>query len=225
MESIIVSFLVPHKKIKYIVTRWRITRQGESNKCPGGWVIEGFCGVDFSLSWVGDRCSPEDLCSCSPVAVLRAVIVLSSGCPPCRDRAFQWLSSVPCSCAGAGRLTAAFWNIRRFRVSMESSGDMSPQCVCCGGLIKPCRDEPQGVPGQPVMRTCRWSSLVSRATVMSARDTRHNIYTVLSVNEYTPFESNILNNISMNRKTFSKMLTRLSLYNICLTYNMKVRLI
>ncbi len=36
-------------------------------------------------------------------------------------------------------------------------------------------------------------------------------YTVLSVNEYTPLKSNILNNISMNTKTISKMLTRLSL--------------
>ncbi len=35
-------------------------------------------------------------------------------------------------------------------------------------------------------------------------------YTVLSINEYTPLKSNILNNISMNTKTFSKMLTRLS---------------
>ncbi len=26
----------------------------------------------------------------------RLVLVLSSGCPPCRDRALQWLSSVPC---------------------------------------------------------------------------------------------------------------------------------
>ncbi len=34
--------------------------------------------------------------------------------------------------------------------------------------------------------------------------------TVLSVNEYTPWKSNILNNISMNTKTFSKRLTRLS---------------
>ncbi len=37
------------------------------------------------------------------------------------------------------------------------------------------------------------------------------VYTVLSVNEYTAFESKILNNISMNTKTISKMLTRLSL--------------
>ncbi len=30
--------------------------------------------------------------------------------------------------------------------------------------------------GQPVMIACRCSSSVSRATLMSARDTRHNIY-------------------------------------------------
>ncbi len=40
-----------------------------------------------------------------------------------------------------------------------------------------------------------------------------------------PLKSKILNNISMNTKTISKMLTRLSLIYICLTYNMKVRLI
>ncbi len=60
--------------------------KGVSVSAPVGEFIEGFWDVDFSLSWVGDRCSPEDLCSCSPVAVLRAVIVLSSGCPPCRAR-------------------------------------------------------------------------------------------------------------------------------------------
>ncbi len=38
-----------------------------------------------------------------------------------------------------------------------------------------------------------------------------SIYRVLSVNEYTPLKSKVLNNISMNTKTFSKMLTRLSL--------------
>ncbi len=59
--------------------------RGES-VMPGGWVYWGFLDVNFSLSWVGDRCSPEDLCSCSPVlssvpwscfpvAVLRAVLV------------------------------------------------------------------------------------------------------------------------------------------------------
>ncbi len=37
--------------------------------------IEGFWGADFSLSWVGALCSPRDLCSCFPVAVLRAVLV------------------------------------------------------------------------------------------------------------------------------------------------------
>ncbi len=52
-------------------------------------------------------------------------------------RAFQWLSSLPCSCAGAGRSNAAFWNKGRSTVSMESSGDMSPQRVCCGGLSSP----------------------------------------------------------------------------------------
>ncbi len=52
-------------------------------------------------------------------------------------RAFQWMFSVPCSCAGAGRSNAAFWNKCRSRVSMESSGDMSPQRVCCGGLSSP----------------------------------------------------------------------------------------
>ncbi len=30
-------------------------------------------------------------------------------------RALQWLSSVLCSCAGAGRLTAAFWNIMQIQ--------------------------------------------------------------------------------------------------------------
>ncbi len=59
------------------------TTRGSQINAPEGEFIEGFWDVDFSLSWVGDRCSPEDLCSCSPVAVLRAVIVLSSGCPPC----------------------------------------------------------------------------------------------------------------------------------------------
>ncbi len=57
----------------------------------------------------------EDLCLCSPVAVLRAVLV----------------------CGG--------WPVKRcfleynadFSVSMESSGDMSHQCVCCGGLSSP----------------------------------------------------------------------------------------
>ncbi len=38
-----------------------------------------------------------------------------------------------------------------------------------------------------------------------------SIYRVLSVNEYTPLKSKVLNNISMNTKTFSKMLTRISL--------------
>ncbi len=73
-------------------------------------------------------------CSVLPA---RIVLVLSSGCPPCRARAFQWLSSLPCSCAGAGRSNAAFWNKCRSRVSMESSGDMSHQRVCCGGLSSP----------------------------------------------------------------------------------------
>ncbi len=87
-------------------------------------------------------------CSVLPA---RIVLVLSSGCPTCRARAFQWLSSLPCSCAGAGRSNAAFWNKCISRVSMESSGDMSHQSVCCGGLsspavtslrcIRPVRDE------------------------------------------------------------------------------------
>ncbi len=87
-------------------------------------------------------------CSVLPA---RIVLVLSSGCPTCRARAFQWLSSLPCSCAGAGRSNAAFWNKCISRVSMESSGDMSHQGVCCGGLsspavtslrcIRPVRDE------------------------------------------------------------------------------------
>ncbi len=62
------------------------TTRGSQINAPEGEFIEGFCGADFSPSWVGDRCSPEDWCSCSPVAVLRAVIVLSSGCPLCRAR-------------------------------------------------------------------------------------------------------------------------------------------
>ncbi len=66
------------------------TRRSQIN-APEGEFNEGFGDVGFSLSWVGDRCSPEDLCSCSPVAVLRAVLVLSSGCPPCRARVRGWL--------------------------------------------------------------------------------------------------------------------------------------
>ncbi len=65
------------------------TRRSQIN-APEGEFNEGFGDVGFSLSWVGDRCSPEDLCSCSPVAVLRAVLVLSSGCPPCRARVRGW---------------------------------------------------------------------------------------------------------------------------------------
>ncbi len=81
MESIIVSFLVPHKKNNnniyiyiYIYSNEvkNHTTRGSQINAPEGEFIEGFCGVDFSLSWVGDRCSPEDLC-----------------------RALQWLSSVP----------------------------------------------------------------------------------------------------------------------------------
>ncbi len=99
----------------YIVTGLRITRQGGVSKCPGGWVYWRFPGVQTSLCRGLVLCAPRKICA----------------------RAFQWLSSVPCSCAGAGRSNAAFWNKCRSRVSMESSGDMSHQRVCWGGLSSP----------------------------------------------------------------------------------------
>ncbi len=101
------------------------TRRSQIN-APEGEFNEGFGDVGFSPSWVGDRCSPEDLCSCSPVAVLRAVLALSSGCPPCRARVRGW----------PVKRCSLEYNAD-CRVSMESSGDMSPQCVCCGGLSSP----------------------------------------------------------------------------------------
>ncbi len=101
------------------------TRRSQIN-APEGEFNEGFGDVGFSLSWVGDRCSPEDLCSCSPVAVLRAVLALSSGCPPCRARVRGW----------PVKRCSLEYNAD-FRVSMKSSGDMSHQCVCCGGLSSP----------------------------------------------------------------------------------------
>ncbi len=87
----------------------------ESVNAPEGEFIEGFWGADLSLCRGLVLCAPRKIGA----------------------RAFQWLSSVPCSCAGAGRSNAAFWNKCRSRVSMESSGDMSHQRVCCGGLSSP----------------------------------------------------------------------------------------
>ncbi len=64
------------------VTGWRITRQGEVGKWPGGWVYwRFFWGADLSLCRGLVLCAPRKIGA----------------------RAFQWLSSVPCSCAGAGR--------------------------------------------------------------------------------------------------------------------------
>ncbi len=150
---------------KYIVTGWRITRQGGVSKCPEGWVYWGFLGCRI-LSVVGWW----------SVLPGRLVLVLSSGCPPCRDRGIQWLSSVPCSCAGG-------WPVKRcfleYNADSELAWSLLETCltsVCVAAAYQALPWRASGVPGQPVMRTCRWSSLVSRVTVMSARDTRHNIF-------------------------------------------------
>ncbi len=67
------------------------------------------------------------------------MLVLSSGCPPCRDRAFQWLSSVPCSC----RSNAAFWNtmqISEFAWSLLETC-LTSVCVAAAYQARPARDE------------------------------------------------------------------------------------
>ncbi len=151
------------------VTGWRITRQGGVSKCPGGWVYWGFLGCRL-LSVMGWW----------SVLPGRLVLVLSSGCPPCRDRAFQWLSSVPCSCAGG-------WPVKRcfleYNADSELAWSLLETCltsVCVAAAYQALPWRASCVPGQPVMRTCRWSSLISRATVMSARDTCHTIYIYIS---------------------------------------------
>ncbi len=51
------------------------------------------------------------------------------------------------------------------------------------------------------------------------------IYTVLSVNEYTPFENTFFKQYLNEHKNHFQNVDKTKFNNICLTYNMKVRLI
>lgn len=95
------------------VMGWRITRQGEFNKGPGGWIYWKDKCQRVWVKWTGARCSAS----------------ISTLC-------FQVLGV----CAGAGQSHTAFRKRGRGAVIEESgeesghSGDMSHQCVWRGGF-------------------------------------------------------------------------------------------